>query len=262
VAVADVSGPEMACWQPDGTGLWRMANPAPEPANLTPSTRSLVLAVSGWRPEEALQLELTPPAQEPSPRRRYYDGGLLIIPFTVPLETSELTLRLGVESGQWQDTDIAWDWNSKGGKFMLHLEQIIRRSGQRGVVSLGAVYMEPGRPLCAIWTWQAFPRGWFGRLVAVDETGKIHEGQAPLAPMEFWETVQALDRVWDRVSFDGVDSKRIKEFRLQLSPCRWVEIQHVALQPAAPQPLGTVPSAVVRPTDRGWGPTGQAGRAP
>ncbi len=241
LAVSDVAAPELVCWQPDGAVLWRTANPAPDRAKPSPAARSLILVLRVGKPLRPLRLELAPPAQEAVPNRRQWEGDLIFIPFAVPPNTGQFTLRLGVESDEWQDTDIGWDW---GSKFRRHGAQVIRRSGQRGVVTLGQVTKRPGQAFSATWMWQAFPRGWFGRLVAVDESGGIHEGKAPPAPMEFARVGKvAGEGVW----FEGINLARINEFRLQLSPCRWVEVQDVSLHPGVRTQVKVVHPAETEP---------------
>ena len=242
LAVSDVAAPELVCWQPDGAVLWRTDNPAPDRPKPSSAAPTLILALRVGKPPQTLRLDLAPPAQEASPNRLQWEGGdLLFIPFTVPPDAGQLTLRLGVESGEWQDTDIGWDW---GRKFRPQGPQVIRRSGQRSVVTLGQVTERPGHAFSAGWWWQAFPRGWFGRLVAVDESGGIHEGKAPLAPIE---SMGAGEAAGEQVWFEGVDLARIREFRLQLSPCRWVEVQNVSLRPGVRTQVKVVQPAEMAP---------------
>jgi len=244
-AVADVAAPELVCWQPDGAVLWRADNPAPDRAQPSPAARSLILALRVGEPLQTLRIDLAPPAQQALPNGgRWEKRDLILIPFTVPSDAGQLTLRLGVESGEWQDTDIGWDW---GRKFRHQGAQIIRRSGQRGVVTLDQATERPGHAFSAIWQWQGFPRDWFRRLVAVDENGAIHVGKASPAPMGFVTVGELAEWAAEEVWFQGADLARIKVFRLQLSPCRWVEVQNVSLHPGIPTQVKVVPPAEMAP---------------
>ena len=147
----------------------------------------------------------------------------------VPAEATAARLRLGVPSGNWENTDAAWLWTGD----LRKLEpKSIRYAGEDWEVGIQNVE-GTGWGLLVVFN---SPLRWNGiaRLVAVDAGGKVHEPVWP--PGGVYPVLSALRemmglRVSNSLTFPGLDVAQLRELRLQIQPYLWTEFRNVALQP-------------------------------
>jgi len=227
LAVSDLSSPSPVCWRPDGALLCRATNAL---ANTTGTlSQQRLLALSLYYPYSlmsgrVLAFELRIAGRPVASSHLFASAGGTFVSFSAPPESSLLDFRIGEPVGEWLDTDAGWEWN---GKIPRHPERIIRRSGRQAIVTLEVVKEHPSGVTSVYWTSRPFPKDWVGRVVAVDVSGVVHESDPAMTSLK--DAVAAYEGQSEK--FSKLPPSRIKELRLQIRYCRWVEFHGVSLQP-------------------------------
>ena len=229
LAVSDLSSPSPVCWRPDGALLCGVTNAVVDATGKRAKPRLLALSVdlpkssAGGR---ILPFELRIAGRPVASRFCFANtsGTFIVFPSVSP-EPSVLDFRIGEPEGEWKDTDAGWAWN---GALPRHPERGIRRSGQQAVVTLRGVSELPGTGTSVDWTSSSFPKDWVGRVIAEDVSGVIHE---PVPPTTLLKDVVAGGWRFENETFRNLPPSRVKELRLQIRNCRWVEFRNVPLEP-------------------------------
>ncbi len=226
LAVSDLSTPSPTCWRPDGTALCRATNAPAATAEKQFQSRLLALGLRLPSPtpgNQWLPFELLVAGKPVASRYASVSANGTFIVFSAPPEASQLDFRLGEPVGEWQDTDAGWAWD---GHLPRHSERVIRRSGQQAIVTLGQVDERSGVATDVVWTSRSFPKDWVGRVVAVDVSGIVH---TPVSAMTSLKDLATVAWQYQSERFDNLPASRIKEFRLQIRNCHWVEFRNVSL---------------------------------
>ena len=230
LAVSDPASPGPVCWRPDGAWLCGATNATA--GSLSQRTQPRSLALSLQFPDSHVDRRIQKcelrvdgkPVENVGRDIREGPTPKAVVIFPAPSESSLLDFRFGEASREWLDTDVGWDWN---GHLPRQPERIIHRSGQETTVTLEWVRADRSVETLVCWLHHGFPKDSAGRLVAVDESGVVH------APVEVFTSLDDLTSVHPHPRFERFDlpASRIKEFRLQICPCRWIEFRHVSLNP-------------------------------
>ena len=231
LAVSDLSSPALVCWRPDGELLCGATNAAS--GFLAKPFPSRVLALSlqfldfrGNRPIQQFELRV---AETPVTSQRWEIREDLtpraVVSFLATAESPTLCFRFSQAAGAWVDTDAGWDWN---GRLPHYPERFVRRSGQETMVTLQGVTEGPGGGTSVHWLRHSSSKDWVFRMVAVDESGVVHE---PVVENLWLYEVRSDAQSFGLERFRNLPPSRIKELRLQISPCRWSEFRHVSLKP-------------------------------
>jgi serine/threonine protein kinase len=227
LAVSDLSLPSLVCWRPDGALLCRATNALAGSLGKQTQPRSLALGLripdsfsSGW----VLPFELRVAGKPMASRHWSTSTRGTFVFFSAAPEQPLLDFHLGEPAGDWLDTDAGWAWD---GQIPRHPERVIRRSGQEAVVTLVRVKAFPDGGTSVDWMSRSFPKDWVGRVVAVDESGAVHESLPATTSLR---DVAAHNWQFQTETFSKLPPSRIKDFRLQIRNCRWVEFRNVSLR--------------------------------
>jgi len=228
LAVSDLSSPSPVCWRPDGTPLCRATNALAAITGNQSRSRFVALGLNLPSPttgDQIIKFELQIGGRSVTSRHwsKSADGTFVFL--YAPAGSSQLDFHIGEPNGEWQDTDAGWAWD---GHLPRHAERVVRRSGQEAIVSLEQVNDQASAGTYVAWTSRSFPKVWVGRMVAVDEAGAVHE---PIPRTTSLIDVAAVGWQFRSETFNKLSPSQIKEFRMQIRSCRWVEFRNVSLQP-------------------------------
>ncbi len=252
MAVSDLSSGTPMEWLPDGTPVGKL--PVSMPGGLrSPRSLALTVALPGSK-ASATVVKGKFSRKNLKQVASLYDG-MPYLPYTLGLagkpvaplswacsennefilfraggEAVTLDFRVGAPAGPWQDVYVGWVWN---GKIPKHSARTFDVSGQSVSVRLNQVSDDSPQPgLAACWYSQSFPSNWVGRLVAVDDSGAIHFPDGNMYGWTMLEDLPAPNQVRvHALTFGGLASSRVREFRFQIRPCQWQELKDISLQP-------------------------------
>jgi len=224
--VSDLSSPSPVCWKPDGTPLCRATNVLAATTRKQPRLLALNLRLPSPTGYQIFPFELQFDGKPGASRYSSVSASGTFVVFSTPPRSSQLDFRIGEPVGKWQDTDAGWAWD---GHIPRHAERVIRRSGQQAVVALGQVERISGDMTSVNWMRDSFPKDWVSRVIAVDVSGVVHEPVPGTTSLKDVGVVAGWRSQEER--FSDLLPSRIKELRLQISTCHWVEFHNVSLEP-------------------------------